>query len=82
MASTLADGSEVYQVIDSKLVPALVRVLARRKSLVAGQATFGRSVSKTEWVYGCPPRSQPTPSGSFLNAYLDRALRHSADLLA
>jgi hypothetical protein len=29
-----------------------VRVRASRKGLFCGQATFGRSVSKTEWVYG------------------------------
>jgi hypothetical protein len=29
-----------------------VRVRACRKGLFAGQATFGRCVSKTEWVYG------------------------------
>jgi hypothetical protein len=34
------------------LIPAIVRVRACRKGLFAGQATFGRSVSKTEWVYG------------------------------
>ena len=30
----------------------MVRVRACRKGLFAGQATFGRSASKTEWVYG------------------------------
>jgi hypothetical protein len=29
-----------------------VRVRASRKGLFFGQATFGRSASKTEWVYG------------------------------
>ena len=47
-----ADGSEVYRVLDTILVPAIVRVRACRKGLFAGQASFGRSVSKTEWVYG------------------------------
>jgi hypothetical protein len=30
----------------------MVRVRASRKGLFAGQASFGRSASKTEWVYG------------------------------
>jgi hypothetical protein len=51
LAVALADGSEVYRVIDTKLIPAIVRVRACRKGLFAGQAAFGRSVSKTEWVY-------------------------------
>ena len=34
------------------LIPAVVRVRACRKGLFAGQASFGRNVSKTEWVYG------------------------------
>jgi hypothetical protein len=34
------------------LIPAMVRVRASRKGLFCGQATFGRSASKTEWVYG------------------------------
>jgi len=29
-----------------------VRVRASRKGLFCGQATFGRSASKTEWIYG------------------------------
>ena len=52
LASTLAGGSEVYRVLDTTLVPAMVRVRACRKGLFAGQASCGRSVSKTEWVYG------------------------------
>jgi len=38
--------------MDTTLVPAVVRVRASRRGLFAGQATFGRSASKTEWVYG------------------------------
>jgi len=38
--------------LDTTLVPAMVRVRASRKGLFAGQTTFGRSASKTEWVYG------------------------------
>jgi len=51
-ARELADPSAVYRVLDTTLVPAMVRVRASRKGLFAGQATFGRSASKTEWVYG------------------------------
>src|SRR5215217_6591774 len=52
LADTLADGSEVYRVIDTTLNPAIVRVRACSKGLFAGQAAFGRCTSKTEWVYG------------------------------
>lgn len=52
LAEELADGSEVCRALDTTLVPAIVRVRARRRGLSAGQASFGRSVSKTEWVYG------------------------------
>jgi hypothetical protein len=38
--------------MDTTLLPAIVRVRASRKGLFFGQATFGRSASKTEWVYG------------------------------
>jgi len=51
-AEGLADPSAVYRVLDTTLIPAIVRVRASRKGLFAGQATFGRSASKTEWVYG------------------------------
>jgi hypothetical protein len=39
-------------VLDTTLVSAIVRVRACRKGLFAGQASFGRSVSKTGWVFG------------------------------
>ena len=51
-ARELAEPSAVYRVMDTTLVPAIVRVRASRKGLFCGQATFGRSASKTEWVYG------------------------------
>jgi len=51
-AEGLAGPSAVYRVLDTTLIPAIVRVRASRKGLFAGQATFGRSASKTEWVYG------------------------------
>jgi Transposase DDE domain len=52
LVETLTDGSEAYHVVDTTLIAAIVRVRARRKGLFAGQAAFGRSVSKTEWIYG------------------------------
>ncbi len=52
LARTLAKSSAVYRVMDTTLIPAIVRVRACRKGLFAGQASFGRNVSKTEWVYG------------------------------
>jgi hypothetical protein len=51
-AREIAEPSAVYRVMDTTLVPAMVRVRASRKGLFCGQATFGRSASKTEWVYG------------------------------
>lgn len=63
LAATLADGSEVYHVLDTTLIPAIVRVRACRKGLFAGQAGFGRSVSKTEWVYGFKVALSVSPGG-------------------
>ena len=51
-AEDLTEPSAVYRVMDTTLIPAIVRVRASRKGLFAGQASFGRSASKTEWVYG------------------------------
>ena len=51
-AQELARPSAVYRVMDTTLVPAIVRVRASRKGLFCGQASFGRSASKTEWIYG------------------------------
>ena len=63
LAETLVDPSAVYRVVDTTLVPAVVRVRACRKGLFAGQASFGRSVSKTEWVYGFKVALSVTPEG-------------------
>jgi hypothetical protein len=52
LAEDLCDPTAVYRVMDTTLIPAIVRVRASRKGLFAGQASFGRSASKTEWVYG------------------------------
>jgi hypothetical protein len=51
-ARELAEPSALYRVLDTTLVAAMVRVRASRKGLFLGQASFGRSASKTEWVYG------------------------------
>ena len=51
-AEDLSDPSAVYHVLDTTLIPAMVRVRASRRGLFVGQASFGRSASKTEWVYG------------------------------
>jgi hypothetical protein len=63
LSVALADGSEVYHVLDTTLIPAIVRVRACRKGLFAGQATFGRNTSKTEWVYGFKVALSVTPEG-------------------
>lgn len=63
LAVTLADGSEAYHVLDTTLIPAVVRVRACRKGLFAGQASFGRCASKTEWVYGFKVALSVTPEG-------------------
>jgi hypothetical protein len=63
MAETLTDGSEIYHILDTTLIPAMVRVRACRKGLFAGQAAFGRCVSKTEWVYGFKVALSVTPEG-------------------
>jgi hypothetical protein len=52
LAQGLCETSAVNRVMDTTLLPAIVRVRASRKGLFAGQASFGRSASKTEWVYG------------------------------
>jgi hypothetical protein len=51
-AGQIAEPSAIYRVLDTTLVPAMVRVRASRKGLFCGQASFGRSASKTEWIYG------------------------------
>jgi hypothetical protein len=63
LAEGLAEPSAVYRVLDTTLVPAMVRVRACRKGLFCGQATFGRSASKTEWVYGLKVALVADPKG-------------------
>jgi len=62
-ARELAEPWAVYRVMDTTLVPAIVRVRASRKGLFAGQASFGRSASKTEWVYGFKAALVVDPEG-------------------
>ena len=63
LAETLLETSTVYHVLDTTLIPAVVRVRACRKGLFAGQATFGRCVSKTEWIYGFKVALSASPEG-------------------
>ena len=63
LAETLAEPSAVYHVLDTTLIPAVVRIRACRRGLFAGEASFGRCVSKTEWVYGFKVALTVTPEG-------------------
>jgi hypothetical protein len=62
-ARELAEPAAVYHVLDTTLIPAIVRVRASRKGLFCGQATFGRSASKTEWIYGFKMVLTVSPEG-------------------
>ena len=59
----LCESSTVYHVMDTTLIPAIVRVRACRKGLFCGQASFGRCRSKTEWVYGFKVALVVDPNG-------------------
>jgi len=63
LAKTLTAPSETYHVLGTTLIPAIVRVRACRRGLFAGQASFGRSVSKTEWIYGFKVALSVSPKG-------------------
>jgi len=63
LADLLAEESVSYHVLDTTLIPAVVRVRACRNGLFAGQATFGRCASKTEWLYGFKVGLTITPEG-------------------
>jgi hypothetical protein len=63
LAQELVDPGAVYHVLDTTLIPAIVRVRACREGLFAGQATFGRCASKTEWVYGFKVALSVSPEG-------------------
>src|ERR687897_2246178 len=72
-AGELAEPSAVYRVMDTTLLPAIVRVRASRKGLFCGQATFGRSASKTEWVYGFKVALLVDPGGVITAFFLAAA---------
>jgi Transposase DDE domain len=63
VATQLGAPHAAYHVLDTTLIPAIVRVRACRHGLFAGQASFGRCVSKTEWVYGFKVALSVTPAG-------------------
>jgi hypothetical protein len=63
LAALLEGPHAPYHVLDTTLIPAVVRVRACRHGLFAGQASFGRCVSKTEWVYGFKVALSVTPAG-------------------
>ena len=63
LAQRFLEPGAVYHVLDTTLIPAIVRVRACRKGLFAGQAAFGRCVSKTEWIYGFKVALSVTPKG-------------------
>ena len=63
LVAPLVSVPSVYHVLDTTLIPAVVRVRACRHGLFAGQASFGRCVSKTEWVYGFKVALCVTPAG-------------------
>jgi hypothetical protein len=63
LAALLEGPHGAYHVLDTTLIPAVVRVRACRQGLFAGQASFGRCVSKTEWVYGFKVALSVTPAG-------------------
>ena len=63
LAEELSEPSAVYRVLDTTLIPVIVRVRASRKGLFAGQASFGRSASKTELVYGFKEALVVDPEG-------------------
>src|SRR5919107_1133211 len=63
-ARELAEPSALYRVMDTTFIPAIVRVRAsRRRLFFCGQATFGRSASKTEGVYGFKAALVVDPNG-------------------
>lgn len=70
LAESLAKPSEVYHTLDTTIIPAMVRVRACRKGLFAGQAVFGRCVSKTERVYGFKVAPSVNPEGVIMRSRL------------
>ncbi len=78
-AEELSDHSAVYRVLDTTLIPAMVRVRACRKGLFCGQASFGRSASKTEWVYGFKVALVVAPEGVVTAFFLAPAASESKE---
>ena len=62
LAETLTEPQEVYHVLDSTLILAIVRVWACPKGLFARQAALGRCV-QTEWVYSFKVALSVSPEG-------------------
>ena len=63
LAAMLADRLRGLPIDGHDPAPAMVRVRACRKGLFAGQATFGRSVSKTECVFSFKMGLTVSPKG-------------------
>jgi hypothetical protein len=63
LAEALPTTEAVYHVLDTTLIPAIQRVRACRHGLFVGEASFGRCVSKTEWVSGFKLALSVTPPG-------------------
>jgi hypothetical protein len=80
-ARELAEPSALYRVMDTTLLPTIVRVRASRKGLFCGQATFGRSASKTEWVYGFKATLVVDPEGVITASRLDSAASDERPIL-
>jgi hypothetical protein len=61
-AEELSEPSAVYRVLDTTLIPAIVRVRASGKGLFAGQASFGKQSGWTGWSFSwfrlCSPGSE------------------------
>jgi hypothetical protein len=76
-ARELSEASAPYRVLDTTLVPAIVRVRASRRGFFCGRASFGRSASKTEWVYGFKVALVVDPEGAVSAFFLARRPRTS-----
>ena len=70
LSQELTDPSAVYRVMDTTLIPAIVRVRASRKGLFCGQATFGRTPPRpnrstaSRWPWWSILGASSPPSGS------------------
>jgi hypothetical protein len=79
LAGTLAEPSAVYHVLDTTLIPAVVRVRACRRGLFAGQATSLRAERLQDRV-GLRLQGRPLgqPRGRDHHLLLGRGLRRGA----